>query len=599
MKDFNLFTSLKTSRVFPIAIIFLLALAIRMTYLYEIHDNPFFHNLMLDEVSYDKWGQRIAGGEWLGKGVFYQDPLYPYFLGAIYSVVGRDMLSVRIIQIFIGSVTCALIYLLGSSFFNRATGIAAGVIAAFYRPFFYFEAMFLKTFLGAFLFCLFLLLLFAARSRRSFFLWVVAGFTLGMLALVRANTLALAGGVLVWLLAVDWESEDLKRKAIVFAGFMAGLLIVLSSVCIRNYVVGKDIVLLTSQAGQNFYIGNNPGNRTGRYQPPIYIRPNPRYEQVDFRTRAETVAGRKLKPSEASAYWFGEAFRFIRQNPGDWLKLTWTKTRVFWNWYEVPDNQSFYFFSRYSRLLRLPLPGFHLVAALALAGMVLCAPQWRKHLLLYLVVILYSGTVIAYYLFGRYRMPMVPVLILFAAYVVTSIPPMLTQKKYVKLGITGLLTSAFLGFMSMHVNPESYAVDKANGYSRLGDAYQTEKRLNKALDAYKQAIEITPHYWAPYYGLGQVYEQGGKEELALVNYTLARKYNRGNPNICERLGRLHFMKGDFVQSADFYYAALELKPNWVKPHRRLVKIYERLGDSERMQMHMKKLEELEALKKQN
>ena len=59
------------------------------------------------------------------------------------------------------------------------------------------------------------------------------------------------------------------------------------------------------------------------------------------------------------------------------------------------------------------------------------------------------------------------------------------------------------------------------------------------------------------------------------------------------------MKGDFVQSADFYYAALELKPNWVKPHRRLVKIYERLGDSERMQIHMKKVEELEALEKED
>jgi len=599
MKDFNLFTFLKASRVFPIAIIFLLALAIRMTYLYEIHDNPFFHNLMLDEVSYDRWGQRIEAGDWMGKEVFYQDPLYPYFLGAIYSVLGRDMLTVRVIQLFIGSATCALIYLLGSLFFNRATGVAAGVIAAFYRPFFYFEAMFLKTFLGAFLLCLFLLLLFTAHSRRSFLLWIVAGFTLGMLALVRANTLALSGGVLVWLLANDWETEDLKRKMIVFAGFMAGLLIVLSSVCVRNYVVGKDIVLLTSQAGQNFYIGNNPENRTGKYHPPIYIRPNPRYEQVDFRTRAETVAGRKLKPSEASAYWFGEAFRFIRQNPGDWLKLMWTKTRLFWNWYEVPDNQSFYFFSRYSRLLRLPLPGFRLVAALALAGMVLCAPHWRKYLMLYLVIVLYSGTVIAYYLFGRYRIPMVPVLIVFAACVVTAIPSMLTEKRYLKLGITGLLTSAFLGFLSMHVHPESYAVDKANGYSRLGDAYQTEKKLDEALGAYKQAIEIMPYYWAPYYGLAQVYEKKNNGALALANYALARLYNPGNPNICERLGRLHFIKGDFGQSADFYYAALELKPNWIKPHRRLVKIYKRLGDSERMQMHMKRVEELEALEKQN
>jgi len=32
-----------------------LAFAVRMCYLCEIRDNPFFHHLMVDENSYDQW----------------------------------------------------------------------------------------------------------------------------------------------------------------------------------------------------------------------------------------------------------------------------------------------------------------------------------------------------------------------------------------------------------------------------------------------------------------------------------------------------------------------------------------------------------------
>jgi hypothetical protein len=41
-----------------------------------------------DARGYDQWAQRLADGDWIGTEVFYQAPLYPYFLGVIYAVAG-------------------------------------------------------------------------------------------------------------------------------------------------------------------------------------------------------------------------------------------------------------------------------------------------------------------------------------------------------------------------------------------------------------------------------------------------------------------------------------------------------------------------------
>lgn len=594
MKRINSLLFDESSRLFPILVIFLLAFTIRMVYLYEIHDSPFFYNLLLDETAYDEWGQRIAAGDWLGKDVFYQDPLYPYFLGAIYSVIGRDMVWVRIIQLFIGAGTCALIYLLGNSFFDRRTGLVAGVVAALYRPFFYFEALFLKTFLAIFLLCLFLLLLKAARSRRSLFLWIAAGLMLGLLSLARSNSLLLAGGVIIWLFAIRDGKESLKYALTATACFMAGLVLLVSVVCVRNYVVGKDFVLLTSQAGQNFFIGNNPWNKTGRYDPPILIRPNPKYERSDFHVRAEVMKERKLKPSEASAYWFGRGIEFIRENPRDWLRLMWTKSRLFWNWYEVPDNQSYYFFKQYSSLLRAPLPDFRIVAALGLCGMILCAPQWRKASLLYFVALIYSATVIAFYLFSRYRLPVVVPLILFAALTLTSAWTMVKEKGYFGLGATTLFVAIFLALLSTHVNPADYESDESNAYCRLGGVLIKRGQYPEAAAAYKRAIEIAPYYWGAHFGLGEVYETLAEPELAVASYEKSKVFNPGNADVYTHLGRIYFEEGRLEESAEQYRSALLLNPDWIKPHRRLARIYTLQGNHERAQLHLEKLRELGA-----
>src|SRR5258706_6378764 len=60
-------------------LIFGAAFLLRLIYLFQIDSIPLFYHLAGDGRTYDELAQRIAGGDWLGQGGFYQAPLYPYF----------------------------------------------------------------------------------------------------------------------------------------------------------------------------------------------------------------------------------------------------------------------------------------------------------------------------------------------------------------------------------------------------------------------------------------------------------------------------------------------------------------------------------------
>src|SRR5712691_5560956 len=139
--------------------IFATALAVRLVHVWQIRASPFFSVLMGDSHGYDDWAQRIAGGDWIGREVFYQAPLYPYLLGVIYAIGGRSLLLVRIIQVIIGSASCALLGLAASRLFSRRAGIVAGLMLALYAPAIFFDGLLQKSVIDVFFLCLVLWLL--------------------------------------------------------------------------------------------------------------------------------------------------------------------------------------------------------------------------------------------------------------------------------------------------------------------------------------------------------------------------------------------------------------------------------------------------------
>jgi hypothetical protein len=121
------------------------AFLLRLIYLAQIESIPLFYDLAGDGWTYDAWGKRIAAGDWLGEGVFYQAPLYPYFLGVVHLLFGPSLWPVRILQLVLGSVACALIFLVGDRLFSRAAGITAALVLACYAPAMFFEGLIEKS----------------------------------------------------------------------------------------------------------------------------------------------------------------------------------------------------------------------------------------------------------------------------------------------------------------------------------------------------------------------------------------------------------------------------------------------------------------------
>ncbi len=117
----------------PLAV-FLIALGVRLPYLVALGRTPFLAHPTLDPRLYDGWAQRIAAGEWLGREVFFANPLYPYWLGVLYAVFGRNLWLVHLLQHVLGSVAAALLAWLGMRLWDRRVGWMAGLGAAFYAP---------------------------------------------------------------------------------------------------------------------------------------------------------------------------------------------------------------------------------------------------------------------------------------------------------------------------------------------------------------------------------------------------------------------------------------------------------------------------------
>jgi hypothetical protein len=146
---------------------------------------------------------------------------------------------------------------------------------------------------------------------------------------------------------------------------------------------------------------------------------------------AQRRLGRRLRDDQVSGYWFGQAFRFIENEPGAWAKLTLHKAYFLINGYELPSNRDMYSARKWSPVLRILLwekplffP-FGLILPLALAGMVLAkkntvADRAANRLLLIYIAI-YAAGVIAFFVTSRHRLPLVPVLIPYAALTLTSL----------------------------------------------------------------------------------------------------------------------------------------------------------------------------------
>jgi len=531
--------------------IFAVAFAVRLLHVMLIRSAPFFTVLMGDSHGYDEWAQRIAGGEWLGREVFYQAPLYPYLLGSIYAIAGRHLLLVRLVQIVIGSASCALLGLAVARLLSRRAGIVAGLMLALYAPAIFFDGLVQKSVLDVFFVCLALWLIakvttnnaelaepaeqtlplqslrFLRFLRSSSWMWLCLGLTMGGLALTRENALVFIAVLLAWsLVGVDRARPDVERRTTHVdrlrgaAVFLAGIAIVLVPVAARNAYVGGGFYLTTSQFGPNFYIGNNP-SADGTYQPLRYGRGAPEYERQDASELAETALGRKLSPAEVSSFWVDKALEFITSRPGAWLKLMARKFALLANATEMLDTESQEAHAEWSWPLRIGgwFGHFGVLVPLAVLGLVLTWPLQSRLRVVYAMTIAYAASVVVFYVFARYRYPLVPLLIVFAAGGLVQAADALARRRWhltPALPAAVVLAAVFANWPIL-----SATLMRAITETNLAVALQAEGRIDEAIDHYQRAIALQPEYAPAYNNLGAALHAKGRHDEAIATYQQA------------------------------------------------------------------------------
>ncbi len=389
---------------------------LRLAHLLAVRDAPFVGQLALDSQEYDRWARTIAAGDWLGSAPFFQAPLYPYLVAVVYRLVplaAAVPLAVYLLQIAVAVLGCWALVRAGEALAGPRAAGATGLLFALYTPFWFYDVQLMKESFAVAAVCLLLLLLLKARSLDRLSLWFAVGLDCAFLALLRENMLL----VVPFLLLLTWREKTgkgwwlaLRRCGLLLLGLSLPLALVAS----RNAALGGGFLPTTSQGGVNFFIGNNPA-ADGTYRPLVPGKQVPSYEREGARILAEQALGRPLAADEVSSYWFRRALSWARTEPVAFVRLQLAKLGLYWDGYEWPDAVDYYWMKTISRPLSLPLLEWSAVALLALWGLLL----ERRRLSMWAPVLVFELgwmlSVVAFFVFSRYRLPAVPGLLMLAA----------------------------------------------------------------------------------------------------------------------------------------------------------------------------------------
>jgi tetratricopeptide (TPR) repeat protein len=589
--------------------VFVTAAVLRLTHVWQMRDTLFFSVLMGDSRGYDAWAQQLAAGDWIGRDVFYQAPLYPYFLGAIYALFGRDLFVVRIIQALLGALSCVAVGYAATRLISARAGLAAGLMLALYPPAIFFDGLLQKSVLDVFFVCLSLALVARivehgeqrvrggrgggteAQALRAPRWWLALGLAMGALALTRENALALIVVVAVWAATVSTKDtkdtkdtgtkgtgENKTRDAsfvpsvpvvpavlvVPVVSFLIGVILVLLPVAARNYSVAGGLYLTTSQFGSNLYIGNHPG-ADGSYVGLRAGRGSPEYERLDATELAEEASGRRLTPGEVSSYWTGKVLAYVVSQPVEWLRLLARKARLLASSTEIIDTESQESHAEYSWLLRLLGPVWHfgVLLPLAVIGVAGLWPRRRRLWPLYALAVAYAASVVLFFVVARYRLPLVPMIVLFAA---SGVVPLIDAfrdarvKSARRSGLRGPALMALLLAIVANWPLRTAASQQAITENNLGAALQESGRVDEAIARYRRALALQPGYTPAMNNLGTALRATGRVDEAVAVYEHALSAKGGSATMHVNRGNALMTQGRVADAIAAFRQAVALDP---------------------------------------
>jgi tetratricopeptide (TPR) repeat protein len=578
-------------------------LAIKLIVMWQLHRHPLLQpDAGLDTSTYVQLARRVLSGDLaLGPGLYYMSPLYIYFLSAALAL-HNSFTFVRAIQMALGTAAVGCIYLSAREWFGpRAAWIAAG-LAVLTGLFTFYEILLLQASLDVFLTAAALACLaLALRPRptdgsRDVNHWsaLLAGGLFGLQALNRPNVLVAAGGILLVLLVL--------RRARLAALIVAGLLLALAPVVIRNAIVARQFALVSSQGGLNFYIGNH-ATATGQYVAVPGVRASIEGQSEDTRRVAEQAVGHPLSDAEVSAYFTGVATAWIREHPVAAARLFARKLALVFSVQHQWLDLSYPYYARdVESWLGALIVGPWLLVPLGLMGLAIAPPDGRRadFAVWASFVPWYAAGVALFFVAERYRLPMfvplcvgaggavdgvvralsvrrlrplaVPLAVLLAAVVVSNLPFRLDNGRYdERLRLAKVLMNRREYDEAAMELAEAHRINPGNTGAEfnLGMALVSAGRPAEGIPHIRHAVDAGVAIDGARYALASAMRASGDAEGSARLLRTFRPEPADGAESCFQVGLLALDVSAPDVAERYFRQAVALRPGWVDARQQL------------------------------
>jgi tetratricopeptide (TPR) repeat protein len=494
------------------------ALAVRLVFFLQYRATPFGSMPIEDEAFYHEWALRlIEGGPGANPGVFHMSPFPAATIAFLYRLFGTSLDAVRGAHAIAGVGNVALMYLVTRSVFGSRTAVVAAAGLALSGPSVFYEASLLPIVLS--ITAPLVALLSLAASPRGRWPWreLAAGVALGVFAFVRGNALVLVPLFAAWVVGARIARGPSRgptvRGALARGALVAaGALVALSPATFHNLRQGGELVLLTWHGGQNLFIGNHEG-ATGLYLPLVPGHQAPDEEREDAQALAEAATGRALSPKGVDAYWRSRVGSFVREHPGEAIRLLGRKALYLVSGTEFPDAHDYYYTARECSILALLIPyGAFLPLGVAGIGLWLARARSQGHsfvrlgatpaALLAWGAVGYAASVVAFFVFGRYRLPVLAFLLPFAAFALVEGSTLVRAKRWRLLAPSVILGVGMTLLVARPSVPRAFGL--ASAYYNVGLIHELRDEPGEARTAYREAIAHNARHFKSHLGLARL-----------------------------------------------------------------------------------------------
>ena len=569
-----------------------IALVIRLIYLAQDAHSPFFHYFLLDASQYRDFGRQFSNGEWPDNVAFFRPPLYPLFIGVIFKLFGESIGILKLIQSFLGSLSCVWIFIISRVLlFSRPVAVGAALVCCFSGTMIFFDGQPLSANLDVFMSLSAVLSLICASRYHHWGVFLLAGFFLGLAILVRGSALfwlpvAMIAAYCTNVSGVAHRRWKIRLLRSAFVTIPALLLLaptvwhnakynelpvdiengdaphVPSNVETIRRIFSSQFNLIGYAGGINLYLGNLPAN-----QQINYVNDANHFEAYD-RFVKQAMADGVTTATECNSYFVKRTRAYIVENPCAWLTLMFDKTADLFNGKEIPRGTLIYSHRQYSSLLSLLLwkKGIAfpagIVFPLGLLGIAFLWKERRRHWIVWAIAASHAVFLLMFFVTARYRLLLFPLMSIYAASAIGSIISSIKEKR-------GRLMLLLLPVLAIASNWNVGAMSSRHGsfeYYNLANALQRDNCVEAAEETYRKLLKHYPEHFNGHYNFGYLLLAQNRPREAMYHFQEAIRLNPAHASAHGNLANCYMALGNRAAAITHYQIALRLDPSlgWVR-----------------------------------